>query len=350
MIKTTGQPICSIGSEVQCGIGRFFAAGVIYSAFAVYLYHPHFKQFKIIQYLFIANVCLASLGSYVLSRRWVTNFAGSFFAGAIYGFGPFSLTLTSYHPVVGFLAASVPWLFLPAAYGPRGKWQWLRIPFSAFPFLAVLLVFQISTYCRLFTMPIQTKPALADLGGLLAPLVMAERGLAIVGFYHVPIAALVIGFSMLLAARRFWIIILLCFGTILPFCVPIFKVSPIIWLTIPLLCGAILVGAGTGGLVSAGSPDRKWVLMSAIITASLCTVTFLLATKYKNTFADLGLRYAKLLIETSRIYLLGTIAVLIIYIMARAKLRVHWLRMALLYFSMAVDIFVSARFIVDKIF
>jgi hypothetical protein len=326
--------------------GKSAAAAVVYIAFAVYLYQPYFKNFNGLQYLIVVNVCSASLGCFVLSRRWVSEFCGSFFAGAIYGFGPFALGLAGYHPTAGFLAATMPWLFLPAAFGPK----WLRVPLSVLPFLAILLFFQVSAYYHLFAIPTQTKLHLADLSGLLAPLVTVSEGITVVGFYHIPIAAFVMGFSMLLAARRFGIMIILCLSTMLAFCDSFLNISPIMWLAIPILCCSVLIGTGMQGLASAGFADRRWVLMAAVIMVVLSLTTLLLATKYYDMFAGFGSKYAKLLVETAKMYILGAIAVAILYFMARAKLRVHWLRWVVLGLATAVDIFFGARFVVDKIF
>lgn len=329
---------------------RFAAAGVIYIGFAVYLYQPYFKNFNGLQYLIVVNVCLASLGCFVLSRRWVIGFGGSFLAGVIYGFGPFTLSLAKFHPTAGLLAAGVPWLFLPAAFGPKARWRWLRVPLSALPFLAILLFFQVSAYYRLFAIPTQAKLHLADLSSLLVPLVTVSESITVVGFYHIPIAAFVMGFSMLLAARRFGIIIILCLGTMLAFCDSFLNISPIMWLAIPILCCSVLIGAGVQGLTSAGFADRRWVLMAAVIMVMLSLTTLLLATKYYNIFAGFDSKYAKLLVETAKMYILGAVAVAILYFMARAKLRVHWLRWVVLGSATAVDIFLGARFIVDRIF
>jgi len=330
--------------------GEFVAATVIYAGFAVYLYQPYFNNFNRLQYLIIVNVCLASLGCFVLSRRWVIGFGGSFFAGAVYGFGPFLLGLAKFHPAAGLLAAGIPWLFCPAAFGPKAKWRWLRAPLSALPFLVILLFFQVSAYCRLFAIPTQVKLRLADLSGLLAPLVTVSEGITVVGFYHIPIAAFVMGFSMLLAARRFGIMIIFCLGAMLAFCDSFLNISPIMWLAIPVLCCSVLIGAGMQGLTLAGFADRRWVLMAATIAAVLSLVTLLLATKYYSIFAGFGSKYARVLAETAKMYILGAIAVAIIYFMARAKLRAHWLRWVVLGSAMALDIFLGARFIVDKIF
>ena len=349
MSKNFSRTTLRVRTPVMLGFGRFAAAAVIYASFAVYLYQPYFKHFNVLQYLLIVNVCLASLGCFVLSRRWVSSFAGSFFAGAIYGFGPFALWLANFHPTAGLLAAIVPWLFCPAVFGPKAGLRWLRVPLSALPFLAIIAFFQVSAHYRLFAIPTQARLHLADLAGLLVPLVMTDRSLTLVSFYHIPIAPLIMGFSMLLAARRFGIIIIFTIGTILAFCGSFFNVSPIIWLAVPVLCCSVLVGAGMQGLASASFADRRWVLVTAMIMAVLSIVTLLLATKYFQIFAGLGAKLAALFVLTAKIYILGTIAVTIIFFMARAKLRIRWLRWVILCSAMAVDIFLGARFIVDKI-
>ena len=330
--------------------GKSATAAVVYIGFAVYLYQPYFKNFNGLQYLIVVNVCSASLGCFALSRRWVSGFGGSFFAGAIYGFGPFALGLAGYHPTAGFLAATMPWLFCPAAFGPEARWRWLRVPLSALPALMIILFFQASSHYRLFAVPMQNRLHLADLLGLVAPLVAAQQGVTLVGFYHVPIAELVMGFSMLFAARRLSVLIIFCLGIVLASCQSLLGVSPIIWLSFPVLCCSIIIGAGLQGLCSAGFADRRWVLMAAVIMVVLSLTTLLLATRYYNIFAGFGSKYARLLVETAKMYILGAIAVAILYFMARAKLRVHWLRWVVLGLVTAVDIFFSARLIVDKIF
>ena len=342
---------------------KFVAAAVMYVGFAIYLYQPYFKRFSPLQHLLVLNACLASLGCFVLTRRWVIGFWASFFAGAIYGFGPFTLGFAGFHPTAGFLAATLPWLFCPAAFypapfrfsfakrqpSPKAGWRCIGWLLSALPFLAILLFFQVSTHYGLFAIPIQAKLDLADLAGLWAPLVMAKRGTTLVGLYHIPIAPLIMGFFMLIAARRLGVMIIFTFGTILAFCDSFLNISPIIWFAIPVLCCSVLIGAGTQGLVSASFADRKWLLVTAVIMAVLAIVTLLLATKYFQIFAGLGNSYAKLFTRTARMYILGAITVAIIFFMARAKLRIRWLRWVILCSAMAVDIFLGAGFIVDRI-
>jgi hypothetical protein len=329
---------------------KLLAATIIYVAFAVYLYQPQFKKFDAVHYLVIVNISLACLGCFMLSRRWVATFAGSFFAGTIYGFGAFFLGLSKFHPAAGLLAASIPWLFYPASLTAKTKWRLLSWPLSALPFLAIILFFRLSDYYRLFAVPIRAKLHLADLAGLVAPLVMAQRSNTLVGFYHVSIAALVMGFAMLVAARRLSILAIFCLGIILAFCEPIYSVSPIMWFTIPVLCCSILIGVGMQGLALAGYSDRKWILLAVAVSGILAIVTLLLATKYFQVFAGLGSEAAKLFTESAKMYVLGTIATAIIFFLARAKLRVSVLRWILLCAAITVDIFCSARFIVDKSF
>ena len=317
----------------------------------MYLYQPHFEHFNKLQYLLVVNVCLASLGCFVLSRRWVSAFWGSFFAGAIYGFGPFALGLANFHPTAGLLAAIIPWLFCPAAFGPKARWRWVSWPLSALPFLAILLFFQVSIPYRLFAVWTQARLHLGDLLGLIAPFYLAQRNITatLVGVYHIPIAALLMGFSMLLAARRLGIITIFALGIVLACCRSFLSVSPVMWLTIPVLCCSILVGAGMQGLASASFADRRWVLAAAVIMGILAIVTLLLAIKCYQIFAGLGRGYAKLFIYSAWMYIFGAIAVAIIFFMARAKLRIAALRWVILCSAMAVDIFLVAIFIVDRI-
>jgi hypothetical protein len=323
----------------------------MYTNFAVYLYRPHFEHFDRLQYLWVVNVCLASLGCFVLSRRWVSAFWGSFFAGAIYGFGPFVLGLANFHPTAGLLAATMPWLFCPAAFGPKAKWRRTCVSLSVLPFLAILLFFQVSTHYRLFAAWTQAKLHLGDLLGLIAPFYLAQRNITatLVGVYHIPIAALLMGFAMLLAARRIGIITIFAIGIVLACCRSFLSVSPVMWLTIPVLCCSILVGAGMQGLASAGFADRRWVLTAAAIMGILAIVTLLLATKCYQIFAGLGRGYAQLFMDSAWMYIFGAIAVAIIFFMARAKLLIAALRWIILCSAMAVDIFLGAIFIVDRI-
>jgi hypothetical protein len=373
----------------------FALAAVVYTAFAVYLYQPYFNGFGSLrlQDMFVANICFACLGAYVLSRRWIAGFAESFFAGAVYGFGPFAIGLVKFHPTAVFLFAAVPWLFCPAVFGPspremmafpisrgKGKFKPLRVPLSLLPFLAIVLFFQLAGRFGLYPIPINLKLHGAEMTGLLAPLVAAKRNMTSVGFYHIPLASLIMGLSMFLvpleglgkggilhrgkilrglAVRRLGIVIIFVVSTILSFCDSLLQVSPIIWLAISMLCCSILIGVGMQGFISAGFADRKWILFAVVVMGILAIVTLLFATKYFQVFAGLGSVYARLLTEEAKMYILGAITAGIIFFYTRAKFRMQRsfklkvlslkLEMALLCGTMGLDIFLGARFVIDTI-
>ena len=345
--RTTRLP----GGNIRLEAGLSLVAAAIYMAFAAYLYRPYFKDFQRWDYLLPANASLAATGCYILSRRWVSSFAGSFFAGALYGFGPFMLGLMRFHPTPGTLTAVIPWLFCPAAFGPKTRWRRNSGLLVILPFLAILLFFGLAAHYGLFPVPIQTKLRCDDLVGLFAPLVIAQRSMSkaftLIGFYHVPIAALVLGSAMLLAAKRLGIMLLLAVGVALACCGPILAVSPLIYLAIPVLCCSVLIGAGVQGLVLSGSADRKWLLTGAAVMAVLAITALLLATKYFQVFLSLGDDYARLFVDEAKMYILGAIALTTLFFVARARLRVAFLRVAVVCAALAVDIFLGARFIVD---
>jgi len=333
---------------------RFIAAVVIYAGLAVYLFLPHFKRFNGIQYLLPVNLCLACLGCYLLSRRWVGSYIGSIFAGAIYGFGPYMLGLVKYHPSVTLLAAAIPWLFCPAALMQNRKWHWMSVFLSTLPFVTIVLFFRVTEHQRIFPISIQTRVRLSDLFGLLAPLVAASRGRTLVGFYHVPVAWLIMGISLLLAAQRKGIIAVIVLGSVFALfahqLLLFTKVSPIIWLTIPILCCSVLIGEGMQGFALASFSDRKWVLATVILMGVLTIVTFLIATRYLFLFAGLGNGAARLLIDTAKLYILGALAVGVIFLILCAKKRLGYLRWLIICSATVVDIFLSARFVIDRVF
>jgi len=123
------------------------------------------------------------------------------------------------------------------------------------------------------------------------------------------------------------------------------------------LCCSVLVGVGMQGLASAGFADRKWLLTITVSMAALSVVMLLPAVVFDLQFVLFNLRFSignwqveKLLTKTAKMYILGAVAVAIIFFMARAKLRIRWLRWVILCSAMAIDIFLGARFIVDRTF
>ncbi len=338
---------------------RHVAALGLYTAFAVYLYRPYFQAFETWQWLLPVNVLIGALGCFALSRRWIAGFTGSFLAGAAYGFGPFMLGLARFHPTVGFLAASVPWLFTPAAFLGRQRHTVVGVVLSLLPFLAVVVFFRVSALegYRLFAAPIQVELRLVDLVGFVAPLVVVDRSATLVSLYHVPMAALVLGVAMMVKARRYGILLIVVVGLALGLCksylgpsaVVWLGVSPILWLSIPMVCLAVLAGLGLQGLIDAGHSDRKWILTAAISAGALAIVTLLLAAEYFQVIFGLADGSARLFVEAARMYLMAALAVGIVFVIARQNLRLHWLRGAILCAALGIDIFLGARYIVDKI-
>jgi hypothetical protein len=83
--------------------------------------------------------------------------------------------------------------------------------------------------------------------------------------------------------------------------------------------------------------------------AALAVTALLLATKYNNTFAGLGSKYAGLLTQTAKMYILGGIMTAVFFFMAHAKLRLAVIRLVILSLATAVDIFFCASFITYRI-
>ncbi len=337
------------------------AAAAFYVVFAAYLYYPHLGQLAGWQWLFPVNTCVAALGGYLLSRRWVAGFTGSLLAGVLYGFAPFTLGLARFHPMAGLLVASVPWLFLPAAFLERTRGKWLANSLFVLPFVVILLFSYLLAHVfvdyRLFAAPLGADVQPSDLAGLLAPLVLAKRGTSLMGLYHVPIAALVLGVVMIWKARRYSILIVMLVGFLLAFSksfigadtVAWLGVSPVLWLSIPLVWCAVISGIGLQGLLEAGFADRKWIQMATAVLCTLAIVTLFLAANYFQFLFGLADGYARLFVETAKMYLLGAIATGILYLMIRQKMRVAWLRWAILCAALGLDIVLGARYVIDTI-
>ena len=331
-----------------------------YGAFAVYLYQPYFDRFSLWHWLLPANAWLAAVGCFVLSRRWIAGFLGSLLAGAVYGFGPFLLALGRFHPTAGLLAAIIPWLFMPAAFVGRQR-RGLACVLAVLPFVAVVLfflVFRFDAEHRFFAAPLQSELRPTDLVGFIAPLVMFSRTAVLPSLYHISIAPLVLGLGMIVKARRYGILIIIAAGLALTFCrsylgpgpVAWLGVSPILWLSIPLVCLAVLAGVGLQGLMEAGASDRWWVLLIAACLAAAAAITLVLARKYFEVMLGLAEGYARLFVQAAKMYLMGVVAMLIVFIMARQEMRLRPLRWAVLAAALGLDIFLGARYIVDKIF
>jgi len=350
LTKNSSRKSQPLAAFLRPGLGRFALAALVYFAFAVYLYQPYFSNFQIVHYLRVVNTCLASLGCFLLSRRWIAGFIPSFFAGAIYGFGPLALGLTiKSHAAAGVLVAAIPWLFCPAAFANKTKWRRFGIPLSILPAVAIIAFFRVALHFHFFPIPIQLKLNSGDLIGLLSPLIAAKNRMILVGFYHVPMGAIVMGAAMLIAARRYVVMAIIVLAVILSFAESLLGVSPVVWLLVAVLCCSILAGAGMQGLICAGFGDKKWILFSMVVSGALAIAALLLATECFQVFLGMGHGYGKLFTEAAKMYVLGAIALAILFFIVRSKLRLSFLRLLLLSGAMALDIFLGATFIIDEI-
>jgi hypothetical protein len=332
---------------------RFAAAILIYTGYAIYLYQPFITGFNRFEILFPVNAILAAAGCFILSRRWISGLVESILAGAIFGFGPYFLSLAKFHPAAGLLAASMPWFFLPAAYAAKTNKRWISIPAGILPFIIILLFSIVTAKARFFAAPLQASLGWNDMLGTLAPLTAASRGLNLPGFYHVSLAALVFGLVMLIKARRFGVMVVLAGATVLALCDNFntrMQVSPLLWLSITMLCGSIIIGTAIQGFASAGQADKMWLLYTVIAMGIAAVTTLVLATKVFRTFLSLGDPYAILLVQDAMMYILGAVAIGMVFFINYTGRRFHWLRLAILTFAVVLDIFICASFIVDTIF
>ena len=337
--------------SAQWRFARVGTSCCVYLALAVYLFQPHFRAVRDTDNLIVVNMALAAIGCYILTRRWVSSFPASLVAGGVYGFGPYMLGLARYHPSAGLLAATIPWLFCPAAFCFKHRFKWLRWPLALLPLAAIVAFFQISSHLHFFAAPSQTALRSKDLIGLLAPLVAAKLRSThiLLGFYHVPVGVLLIGLAMSCAARRFAAFTIPVAAVILGVSVPVLEVSPIMWFAIPSVVCAVLVAVGLQGFMVAGTGDRKWLILAMTVMAGLSIASLLLATKYFQVFLGLAAGYARLFLLAGKIYALGAVVMAIIFVMARLKLRAGWLRRCLLLAVAAIDIFVGATYIIDRV-
>jgi hypothetical protein len=327
---------------------RHAVAAIVYIAFAIYLYQPYVPTFQQWRWLIPLNAVIGAFGAYVLSRRWVAGLAGSCLAGAVYGFGPFMLGLARCHPSAGVLVGTIPWLCVPAVLLGRHRRSILLLPLWLLPLAAVVLYFWMCAALRLFVAPVRCVPQPGDIVGFIAPLVTVDWSSVVVGVYHVAIAPLILGCAVMVTARRYSLFFLLAAGLILSFSHSLLPPAqsawlgacPVLWLSIPMVSLAILAAVGLQGLIAAGFADRKWVLIAAIGQALPAILMLLLATKYSST---------PLFVEEAKMYLLGMMATGMVFLMAYRQLRLQWLRWLILCTALTLDIFLSARYLVDKV-
>lgn len=325
------------------------AAGVVYAALTVWIYLPHLNNFNRVEYIYLINSVIAGMGCVLLFNRWLFSGICGFFAGAVYALGPYFLIFGKFHPSAGFAVAALPWLFLPAVYCPR-RWVLPKAVFFSVPFLFIPSFFTISVRYGLFAMPLNSQLKAPDLMGLIFPLFSTVKNNLVFGYYHVAVPLLVIGFVMIIKARRWWLIGVFIAGVVLAVARPMLQVSPVVWLSFSVLCGAGAVGLGMEGLIEAGFPDRKWVSGQIILLGFFEIVALYYFLRCDSIFLGLGKKCADIFWLEAKLYAIGLAALIIVYLLIKKRVRQHWLRWAVILTALGFDIYLSSTFIVDKIF
>ena len=323
--------------------GRMIGAGVVYLLLSFYLYLPYLRRFSSIEYLFIFNSAFGALGCFVLSRRWVGSFTASLFAGAVYGFSPFTLSFAAFHPAGGLAVAMLSWLFIPAAYWHKiGFRQPDKIPDFVITALltlagpAVLCVFffmmSLQGIGPFFPVPVSETMTIEGLKSIALPFNMRPGGFAL-SVYHIPLCGLAMGVCLYYASGGLGIFLLAAAGLCMSFYEPVAMVPPVVWALVPLLCCCVLTGYGFQGIVSAGKQDRWCILGCCAVLAFISAIGFIAGEIYSGFMTGAG-----------AVLLLGMFFIL------RAGLRWHFYRWLLFTAGFTVDIISGARYILDGIF
>ncbi len=330
-------------------LGKTILAGAGFTALAVYIYFPHIKYFNLDDFIYIINMILAGAGCLLVLRRWFVSYTCAFFAGCFFAFGPYFIGMSRFHPSAGFAIAMVPWLFLPAVYCPR-KWNFLRIPLAMIPFIFIPVFFIVSSRFGLFAIPISYKLRAPDLIAFVFPLFSIVKDKISLGFYHTGLPLLIIGLVMLIKARRWWLLGVLFAGLILSAANPVFKVSPLIWLSFTVLCFAGAIGLGAEGMIMAGYNDRKWILAQTALLVGLEAISLFYYFRCSKIFLNLGHKYAGIFLMEAKLYGLALLAFAIIFFLVKSRVRQHWLRWTVLLTALTLDLVLSSTFMLDRIF
>jgi hypothetical protein len=332
------------GEHKTSRIISFFAAVMVYAAFAVYLYLPHLNNFAPHRRLLIVAAILAAAGTYILSTRWISNPIASFFAGLLYAFGPFMLGFALYHPAASMLLAVLPLTLVPAAFWPHKPSRiagLVTATLATLPFITIIVFFATAAHYGFYPVPLTLKLNLTPYIGLLTPLVLKPLHFPYPGFYHVAVAPLIFGLFLFFRIHRLGAILFCIIGIILAFYASIGQTSPIIWASLPILCFSIVAGLGLQGLVVASDADRTALANCAVCMAVLAAISALAAFYSREDM---------LLFRIAGVYIASAFAVYLILRLATTNRRARLFRWTILSLMMAADIFICARIIIDKLF
>jgi hypothetical protein len=335
-------------STGSSAVENAFFSLTVYVLLSGWFFLPYFKQFTGFDYVYMVNPVVAAWGTYLLSRRWIDSWTPSVLAGIAYGFGPFALSFSIYHPLAGFIYAMIPWLFLPSVYwhksSPPDNTRFLvRALFSLLPFAVIFLLFWSTAQPwagPYFLMPKTAPMSLNDFQALLFPLYKID-GKIIVSIYHVPMLLALMGIFVLAAVQRIAVLIPFAAGLILCFLNPIMQVSPIAWAAFPALFLSLLSGLGFQSMLYAGKTDSKWIIACAAMAAALAAF-----------FAGLSLHplTGRVFELTALLYAIAAAALSAVYYFTRIQLRLPWGKWVVLTGAVLTDILLSARYLIERLF
>lgn len=329
-------------------VENHFFSLALYLFISAWLFLPYLSEFSRFDFFYALNPAAAALGVYFLGRRWIYSWAASALTGIAYGFGPYALSFSIYHPLAGITYAMIPWLFLPSVYwgkssAPDAKRFLTRALSSLLPFAAVFLMFwSLSQKWAgpLFLMPTTNAMTINDFQSLFFPL--HKVGPEIVfSVYHIPMLLGLMGIFVLANVQRVAVLIPFAVGLVLCFLEPIRGVSPVVWAAFPALLLAILSGIGFQSMLYAGKADSRWIIACAFIAAALTAF-----------FGGLALHplSGRVFDLTTLLYAVAAGVFFAVYYLTRTQMRMPWGRWVLLAGAASLDFILSARYIIDKIF
>lgn len=339
---------------------QFIASLLVYLLWAFDLYYAHWPRFSGWQTLVPVNGVLGCLGVWILSSRWVRSVGGRWVAGAVYGLGPYCLTMLRFHPMAGLLLALIPWLFCPVFHLDRLARHWglktsyqstlmvLKLLAATLPWAVMIGFFQLSTYLRRFVLPLEVTHSLwRDWPSLLAPCVLALQGRLLLSVYHVPLSLALVGAMVMLKARRWGPVACILAAVLLTFTRGGWQVSPLAWMSIVWVFVAVLCGVGIDALVAAGRGDVRWIAWAPVLQVGLAVVLLLAAGKYFQVL--FGDHAARVLFYCARFYLLGAVCLGLMVTLTYRGYRLRWIRWVLILGPVGVDLFFSSQFLVDRL-
>lgn len=323
----------------------FLFAAVIYAAFAAWLFlplrPPLEKSADLLKFLlFLIIPVISASGVFILAERYVNSFVACFLAGIIYGFGSFALAFYCFHPFALCVYAALPWTFIPAVFLYKLSRKddkitnLLAAALSLLPFLFVFAAYGLAAKNFLYPIPADIIVSSKSFAAIINPFAFSIDAVSI-GFFHAPFGALVVGLVLFFKTRRFWTAILLVLALFLAFYKPVLNVPPVFWLSFVVLICSMIIAEGFEALTLAGKADANWLLLAAAALILQAGVIFALGRT-----VDYPLSVA--------LSAIAVIAVLLVFFIARAGLAMHYLRMAVLYVSVLIDVLIISRDMITK--